>query len=295
MFELAHVRSFVTVASELHFGRASIRLNLTQPALSRQIQSLERILKVELFVRTSRSVRLTSAGHGFLREAHRLLEQAETAILIARRSGQEENGAIVIGLIGAATYDVLPRLIRETRDAFPALELSFTEMLTPEQVDALARRRIDLGLGRLPSGARGLRTAVIAREQLLLAIPTKHPLARGERVTLQDLTRHPYIGYEPNPTTSLYELLEQIFRDAQCNPQVVQRSKQTQTVLSLVSAGIGVALVPETAQRASFDNVTFREVAGLDNRTLEMHAIWRPDNDNPALPMFRTLLLSVLG
>jgi DNA-binding transcriptional LysR family regulator len=295
MLELSHLRAFVVVASELHFGRAAARLNITQPPLSRQIQALEQTIGVDLFVRTSRSVRLTSAGYAFLREAHRLLEHAEAAVRVARHSAATGAGAIMVGLIGAATYGVLRRLIREAQRALPMVELSFVEMVTPEQLDALARRRIDIGLGRLPSGARGVHTAVIARERLLLAMPDDHPLAALESLRVPDLGVHRFIGYEPIPSTSLYELSEHIFTTAEFTPNIIQRSKQTQTILSMVSAGAGIAIVPEAARHACFSNVIFRDIRIENDPVLEMHAIWRPDNNNPVLPAFRSLLLAICG
>ncbi len=295
MLELGHLRAFVAVATELHFGRAAARLNMTQPPLSRQIQTLEQILGVELLVRTSRSVRLTSAGHIFLAEAHRLLAQAEAAQLMVRRSTEIDAGALTVGLIGAATYDVLPRLATQAQRALPIVALTFVEMVTPEQLDALARRRIDIGLGRLPSGARGIQTAVIARERLLVAMPGDHPLTEAGPLRLRDLGGHRFISYEPTPSTSLYEMLEHIFIAAEFTPNIIQRSKQTQTILSLVSAGAGIALVPETARNACFGNVVFRDIQIEHDPVLEMHALWRTDNDNPVLPAFRALLLATCG
>jgi DNA-binding transcriptional LysR family regulator len=292
MFEFSHLRTFVAVASELHFGRASARLNLPQPAVSRQIRHLEEILGTELFVRTSRSVQLTSAGHAFSQTARRLIEGAEAALNEARQAAHSHRGTLSIGLIGAATYQVLPRIARALRERLPQVELSFREMLTSEQIEALATHGIDVGLGRPPSGVRGLAAIRVAREPLILAVPQGHPLVSLPQPRLQHIGSHPFIAYEPDPGGLLFRLLEEIFLAVE-PPNIVQRVRQTQTVLSLVSAGIGVALVPHTAQYASFAGVVFRPVDIPGNPQLDMHAIWRPENDNPMLPPFRNVLARV--
>src|SRR4051794_31255961 len=171
MFELGQLRSFVAVATELHFGRAAKRLNMTQPPLSRQIQLLELDLDVQLFTRTSRSVQLTPAGRAFLTEARSLLQQSEAAKQAARRAAQTNSGAVTIGFIGATTYGFLPRLVAKARTELPNIELTFREMPTTEQIDALEFGRIDLGLIRPVNEQRQVISACVLRENLALALP----------------------------------------------------------------------------------------------------------------------------
>ncbi|MDR3531564.1 MAG: LysR substrate-binding domain-containing protein [Rhodopila sp.] len=292
MFEISQLRSFIAVASELHFGRAAVRLHITQPPLSRQVQALEDALGVKLFTRTSRSVQLTTAGRAFLQEARRLMEQAESAMVVARRAADIDSGLLTIGLIGAATYHVLPRVVAIARRSLPHIELAFRELSTAEQLDALALHQIDIGLGRLPAGARGVVTRRISREPLVLAAPHDHPLALSSQLRLQDLGDHPFIAYEPDPGGVIHGLLEAAFAQAHFSPNVVQRIRLTQTALSLVSVGIGVALVPQTAQHACFANVVFRSMIIDTNPKLDMHAFWREDSVNPVLPSFRDLLIA---
>jgi DNA-binding transcriptional LysR family regulator len=198
-------------------------------------------------------------------------------------------------LVGAATYDVLPRLARNARERLPEVELSFFEMQTREQVEALALRRIDIGLGCLPRGARNIQTAVIARERFVLAARNGHPLEQISNLRLRDLGDYAVIGYEPSEATPTYELLEHIFITAEFTPRIVQRSRQTHTILSLVEAGVGVAFVPETARRACFENVRFQDVQMQRRPLLDMHCLWRPDNTNPALAAFRSLVLATFS
>lgn len=295
MFEMGQIRCFLAVATELHFGRAATRLHMTQPPLSRQVQALENILGVKLFVRSTRSVRLTPAGKVFLQEARRLVEQASAALAVTRQAAQKESGLVTIGLIGAATYHVLPRVVGLVRQALPSIELAFREMLTSEQQDALAMRQIDIGLGRPQAPARGISTVRISREPLALAAPHDHPLALRSQLALADLADYPFIMYEPTPGSAIHGLLDAAFAGAGFTPQICQRVQQTQTALSLVSAGIGIALVPQTSRHACFANVVFRSVSIDTDPRLDMYAMWCNDNDNPALTPVRDLLISKMG
>src|SRR5919206_4230100 len=146
MFDLNQLRCFVTVAEELHFGRAAARLNMTQPPLSRQIQVLEHIIDAPLLERTSRSVRLTPAGRTFLPEARRILRLAESAVASTKRIARGEAGSIAIGFTAASGYSFLPRLITASRSRFPDVDLVLKEMVTADQLEALAAHRIDVGL-----------------------------------------------------------------------------------------------------------------------------------------------------
>ena len=289
MFELGQLRSFVAVATELHFGRAAKRLNMTQPPLSRQIQLLERELDVSLFSRTSRSVQLTPAGQVFLAEAQRLLQQSEAAVQAARRAAQTHLGAITVGFIGAATYGFLPRLATRVRAEFPNLDVTFREMASVAQVEALAVGYIDVGLVRPPSGRRDVKSACVMRENLALALPLSHPLAARRRPRIEQLDGEPFIMYS-REGRYVHNLLTKAFRAAGIQPRYVQQMSQAQAILSLVSTGLGVAIVPEETRNACFDNVVFRPIHLGADVAVELHAIWRDDNRNPVLPAFRDML-----
>jgi DNA-binding transcriptional LysR family regulator len=292
MLDLTHVRSFIAVAEEMHFGRAAIRLNLTQSPLSRQIQLLEQNLGVALLERTTRAVRLTPAGQTFLEKAYGLIAAAESATLMARRVASGEIGLVRIGFTAASAYETLPRLVAGVRAAMPGIGLVLEEMVTAEQIEALATRRIDLGLVRPSSDIHreGLRivTAGLLREPLLLAVPKNHVLARGRRPVLQDLDRQPFVTWSPVGGSYFLDLLASLFGRSGVTPLTVQRVNQTHTMLALVGAGLGVALVPESARSIRKNNVVLRRVALPSDVRAELHLAWLEENDNPPLPALRS-------
>nr|WP_020179347.1 LysR family transcriptional regulator [Methylopila sp. M107] len=287
MFELAQLRAFVVVATELNFGRAARRLNITQPPLSRQIQALERELDVKLFTRTTRQVALTPGGHAFLAEAQAILRRSEAAAVVARRAAQETTGALSVGFVGATTYGFLPRLAALARAEQPGLALSLIEMDSAAQVQAIELGRLDVGLVRpVPEIAR-LRSALVERERLALAMPASHPLAGRRRPDPQLLDGAPMILYSAE-ARHLHSVIEPALASRSVRPVAVQRLMHAQAILSLVSAGLGLALVPESAKNACFDEVTFRPI-DLGEARAELHVVWSEDNPNPALAGFREL------
>lgn len=292
MFELGHLRCFVAVAEELHFGRAAARLNLTQPPLSRQIQLLEHALEVRLLDRTSRSVSLTRAGHNFLPEARRILRLTEGAALAARRTASGEAGSITLGFTAASGYDFLPRLITDFRAVAPDIDLVLKEMVSADQLESLISNRIDVGLVRPPFNRRELNSLCVVREPLLLAVPTGHRFADEPMVSVGDLDRQPFVTYSPYEARYFYDLLATIFAEAGVSPHYVQHISQIHSILGLVKAGIGLALVPKAASTLRFEGVTLRPIEMRTSLIVELHAVWRHSNTNPALRTFETSLLA---
>lgn len=290
MFELGQLRCFVAVAEDLHFGRAAARLNMTQPPLSRQIQLLEHVLDVRLLDRTSRSVRLTPAGRAFLPEARRLLRLAESAAVEARRVARGEAGPLTLGFTAGASYGFVPRLVALAKTALPDVDLVLKELTTAEQMEALAFNRLDLGLVRLPIDRRGIEVACVLREPLLLALPASHPRATGREPVLADIDRQPFIMYSPMTGRYFYDLLASLFRAADIMPDHVQYTSQPHTTLALVSAGLGMALVPESARNLGFANVVLRPLRLAPATFAELFLVWKRDSGNPALPAFRALV-----
>lgn len=290
MFELSHLRCFVAVAEELHFGRAAARLNLTQPPLSRQIQLLEHTLDVRLLDRTSRSVALTRAGHNFLPEARRLLRLAEGAALAARRTASGEEGSITLGFTAASGYEFLPRLIKTFRTEAPGIDLVLKEMVSADQLDSLTAGRIDVGLVRPSFNRRELASLCVVREPLLLAAPEDHPLATAPEVSVADLDRQPIVTFSPYEARYFYDLLATIFANAGITPHYAQHISQVHSIMGLVKAGIGLALVPRAALNLGFEGVVLRPIA-IDARTIvELYAVWRPSNTNPAVATLQKTL-----
>ncbi|SFG98210.1 LysR substrate-binding domain-containing protein [Pseudomonas sp. NFACC45] len=285
MFELAQLRCFTTVATELNFRRAAERLNMTQPPLSRQIQLLEHNLGVELFTRSTRSVALTAAGRAFFIEAQNLLEQAQQAAVAAKRFAQGDIGSVTISFVGSAVYEFLPKVIAEARLKQPQVKIVLSEMNTYQQHEALRARRIDLGIVRSPLLETGYATECLVREPFVLAVPAGHPLASADSVGVEDLDGEPFLMYSHSAYPPFNELLTGMLRSARVAPQFVQWLGSSLTILALVNAGMGLALVPRCATSVVFRQVVFREIDLGEGVQSELHLVWRQDNDNPAFAM----------
>ncbi|MBC3349698.1 MULTISPECIES: LysR substrate-binding domain-containing protein [Pseudomonas] len=285
MFELAQLRCFTTVATELNFRRAAERLNMTQPPLSRQIQLLEHHLGVELFTRSTRSVALTAAGRAFFIEAQNLLEQAQQAAVAAKRFAQGDIGSVTISFVGSAVYEFLPKVIAEARLKQPQVKIVLSEMNTYQQHEALRARRIDLGIVRSPLLETGYATECLVREPFVLAVPAGHPLASADSVGVEDLDGEPFLMYSHSAYPPFNELLTGMLRSARVAPQFVQWLGSSLTILALVNAGMGLALVPRCATSVVFRQVVFREIDLGEGVQSELHLVWRQDNDNPAFAM----------
>jgi DNA-binding transcriptional LysR family regulator len=285
LFELSQLRCFVAVAEELHFGRAAERLNMTQPPLSRQVQILERLLGVKLLERTSRVVRLTPAGRTFLPEARRLLHLAESAAVSTRRIAAGEAGSVAIGFTAAAGYSFLPELITTARERLPGVDFVLEEMVTSEQVEALAFHRIDVAFLR-PPVRREFESVRVLREPLIAALPADHRLAKGRLPILGDFDRQPFVMYLPYEAQYFYDLVAAIFAKAGVAPRYVQHMSQVHAILALVRAGLGAALVPAAAASLRFEGVAFRPIETRPARPVELFLAWERKNDNPVLPAF---------
>lgn len=295
MFELHQLRCFLAVGEELHFGRAALRLHMTQPPLSRQIQLLEHEIGVRLFDRTSRSVRLTPAGRALLPEAARLLRLAAAAAADARRVAAGEAGTLTLGFTGGAGYELLPRLVALLSAELPGIDLVLRELRTADQMEALAAGRLDAGLLRLPIDRTGLDLLCIARDRLLLAAPAAHPVARRRKPpTPQDLDGAPTIMFASAENRFLADLVAGLFRLAAVEPRIVQHVNQIHTALGLVSAGIGLAVVPESARFLAMRGVRLRPFDPEPPLRADLHFVWRRTNANPALATLRTRILPQL-
>jgi DNA-binding transcriptional LysR family regulator len=292
MFELSQLRCFVAAADELHFGRAAARLNMTQPPLSRQIQLLERAVGAALLERTSRSVRVTPAGRAFLVEARRILKLSESAALKAWRIAAGKAGSLSIGFTAAAGYNFLPKLIRLTRSHMPNVDLALKEMVSGEQVEGLLTGRIDLGLFRPPIDQRELESLCILQEPLLAAISSDDPRARQRSLRLQDFDKKPFIMYSTDGARYFHDLVTGLLNREQVSPANVQYMTQIHSILALVSAGLGAAMVPAAAQSLHFDGVTFRVIRTTPERPVELYLVWRKDSDNAVMSQFLELIRS---
>ncbi|GAA2787205.1 LysR substrate-binding domain-containing protein [Saccharopolyspora taberi] len=291
MFTLTQLTGFVAVAEEQHFGRAAQRLRMTQPPLTRQIQQLEKELKVQLFDRTSRTVRLTPAGRAFLQDARRLLHEADNAALSVRRVTAGQEGIVRIGFTATSAYGVLGGLLADVRERLPHVDVVLHELVTRDQVELLSAGSLDLGLARPPATRPELSSRRFRSEPLLAALPAAHPLAAGEGpLELAELHGEALVTYSPTEARYFHELLVTAFHKAGVQPVYVQHVSQVHTVLALVEAGLGSGLVPATAARLRFDGVVFRPLRLTEPDPVELHLVWRAANDNPALHALLDLL-----
>lgn len=284
MLDFNQLRCFVAVAEELHFTRAAERLNMTQPPLSRQIQLLEHAVGAALFTRNNRVVRLTPAGRTLLPEARTILRLVENAGLATRRVSRGEAGRVSIGFTAAAGYDFLPRAIAGWRTSHPDIELQLKEMVSRAQFDALDAGRLDAGLLRPPVTREGLRSRLVESEPLVAALPQDHPLARQDSVAIQAFDDEAVVMFAPDESRYFYDLVANVFSHAGVNPHFGQYVSQVHTVLALVRAGLGLALVPRAAMTLRYEGVVFRPLTGPEPfRPVELHLVWKDGNDNPAL------------
>lgn len=291
MFEFNHLRCFVAVAEELHFGRAAQRLNMTQPPLSRQIQLLEHLLDAKLFDRTNRRVTLTPPGRAFLPEARRLLHLAEGAAMSIRRIGTGDAGTVTIGFTAASGYDFLPRVVREMRARLPNVDLVLREAVTSAQLEALAAGRIDIALVRPPVRGAAFRSKIILKEPMVLALAADHRLTERGAVDLAELEGEPVISYSPFEARYFHDLVLSLFGAAGVQPAIAQHVSQIHSVLALVRIGLGLALVPEAAQQLRFEGVAYRPIRGAGDRLVQLAAAWRTDGENPAADQALAVLL----
>ena len=284
--ELRHLRYFIAVAEELHFGRAAKRLCITQQPLSRQIKDLEAELKVELFHRTKRTVRLTEVGAIFLVETRKILQQVDYAVELVKRASQGKTGRLTVGFTGSALNMVLPVAVRQFKQLYPQVDLTLKRMQTPEQVEALHNGQIDLGLLHPPINDDGLVLETIYREQLVVALPDNHPLANvSQPISLQQLANESFILFPRHVGSVLYDRIINLCQQADFSPKVVQEAIPQQTILGLVAAGIGISLIHSSVRTLGRLQVVFRDLLE-QTPTLETAIAWNRDTTNLVLPSF---------
>jgi DNA-binding transcriptional LysR family regulator len=287
--ELHQLRCFVAVAEELHFGRAAIRMHMTQPPLSRQVQLLERGLGIQLLERNNRSVKLTAAGQGFLRDARHILAFSDQAADGARRLARGEAGSLTLGFTAVSAYQMIPQLLARAAQDLPGLQFTLKETVSSAQLEALAAHRIDVGFVRQVNDHATLDAQLISREPLLVAVPDNHPLARQPAIAVRDLDQQAFVMYAADEGRYFYDCIAGLFAMTGITPRYVYHLGQTHTVVSMVKAGLGVAIVPASAMQLHSDKLVFRPLKDAELHA-ELYMVSRQDNDNPALPAFKGLV-----
>jgi DNA-binding transcriptional LysR family regulator len=291
--ELRHLRYFRAVAEELHFGRAAERLHIAQPPLSQQILQLEHELGVTLLIRTTRKVELTSAGEAYLRRAVAILDAVDDAGQQAQRIAAGVEGRLAIGCVGSATYSLLPRLVRALREALPGVEVSVRgEMLAPAQIAALVAGEIDLALLRPPVEESGLVLETVRRDRLLVALPEGHALANRDHVRIGDLRDEEFVAHAGRGRSVMNSVLAAMCADAGFVPRVRHEVQETSTLVTLVAAGLGVAIAPEPTAALDIAGVSYRPLIpdGLGVDLVAAHALHA---DSPLLERVLAILRQV--
>ena len=295
MTDLHKLNCFVTVAKTLNFGRAARALNLSQPPLTRHIKALEAELGATLLHRTKRSVRLTDAGAALLPQVEAILQAVARLPDAARAASAGETGRISIAFVSIVDYSFLPALMRRFTSTYPAVSVHLREATSDLQLKWLAASEIDLGIVLGPlvdagSGSNAPETIVYQRlqaESLVLALPKSHPQARlTTPVALARFGNEAFISFPRHAAPGLHDAITGACSAAGFSQRVVQEAIQMQTIISLVSAGMGVALVPESLMRLQRPGVVYRKLRGGKKAALEIGLVWRRDNASVVLKRF---------
>ncbi|KFF44566.1 MULTISPECIES: LysR family transcriptional regulator [Pseudomonas] len=282
--ELRHLRYFIAVAEELHFGRAAQVLGISQPPLSQQIQALEQEVGARLFERTNRRVELSEAGRLFLQEARLVLAQVDKAADVARRAQLGELGELKIGFTSSAPFNSsIPQAIFAFRQAFPAVHLNLQEMSSTEVAESLVDESIQVGLMRPLPLPDSLSVVELMREPLVAVLSAGHPLVEGSErgLHLAQLAQEPFVFFPRTYGSGLYAQLLNLARDAGFSPHFAQEAGEAMTIIGLVAAGLGVSVLPASYQRIRIDGVVYRTL--LDPEA--MTAVWLVQRKGVQTPM----------
>jgi DNA-binding transcriptional LysR family regulator len=273
--ELWQLRYFIAVAEARHFGRAAQSLHISQPPLSRAIRSLEERLGVALFTRNRRRVELTAEGVPLLERARRLTGELERSVQELGAMARGEHGRLRIGFVSLADYGVLPGMLKAFKAAQPGVALALREMLSPEQSAALAAGMLDFGLLLPPvPESPGLEHLVVQRERFLAALPARHRLARGKgKLAMSSLAGEPLVMVPRAIAPGLYDIVAGLAARAGFSLNIAQEAIQMQTVVSLVSSGLGAAIVPASVTNLGRRGVVYRELVDVHPR-LELWLAW---------------------
>jgi DNA-binding transcriptional LysR family regulator len=285
--ELRHLKYFVTVAEELHFGRAALRLNMSQPPLSQQIRQLEDQLGFPLFYRDKHHVELSEAGRVFLEEARLTLANIEQARAAAEKAHQGAVGRLVVGFLGSTTYSMVPLLL-QYRARYPLVNLMLRQMKTGHQLQALNDRSIQLGVVRSPIRTSNLASETFLKESFVAIVPSGHPLAQQGSIRMQDLTEEPLILSSRYNGNTYHETVINLCHQAGFSPKIALEVPELLTIVAFVSEGMGIAIVPASFRHQQNKGIVYRELSGV-TETLRTVFIWRKDEQSPILREFLKL------
>ncbi|HCF3651190.1 LysR family transcriptional regulator [Pseudomonas aeruginosa] len=282
--ELRHLRYFIAVAEELHFGRAAERLGISQPPLSQQIQALEEEIGARLFERTNRRVELTDAGRLFLDESRQVLAQVDKAVLLARRAHLGELGELKIGFTSSAPFtSTIPSSIHAFRKAYPDVHLDLQEMSSRQVLKALLEESLQVGVIRPLALPDAVHWVELFREPLVAVLRADHPLAAGSEdgLAIAALAEEPFVFFPRSYGTGLYDQVIALTRQAGFSLRIAQEASEAMTIIGLVSAGLGVSILPASFRRTRVDGVVYRTLSDPEATT----AVWLVRRQNEGSPL----------
>ena len=293
--ELRQIRSFLSVAETLHFGRTAELIHLSQPALSLQIRALEEEVGVRLFERNRRKTTLTAAGLTFRDDAAGVVSQLEQAIRRARLAADGKLGLLRIGFISTAGNEIVPNLVRRFRESSPEVVFSLLNILTTDQIKMLSAGSLDIGFLRLPIGEHPeLEVVEVHREPFVVVTPLSHKLATRKRVALHELSGQDFVMYERSFAPGFHDVIFGMLRDAGVIPNVCQTAGQMPTLISLVDSGMGISILPASAVKHSGASVAACEIAGKIAMS-EIAIAVNKGNRASVVDNFRSFALKELG
>lgn len=280
--DLRRLRYVITVADELHFGRAAERLHIAQPALSQQIKAFEESLGVRVFTRTTRSVSLTPVGERLVERTRRILAEADATVAEVQRMARGEEGTLRLGFIGSASYGLMPTVTRTMRERYPRIMIELTsERLSGELARAVHAGTLDAAVLRPNSALEGLRSVTLAREPLVMALPKEHPLAESDAVELPAVAKEPFVSF-PAQVSAIWSAQREACLEAGFEPTIAAEVSETSTLVAFVAAGLGVALVPRGVEQVRLPGVAYRPLAGQE-RTIPLVLAWRAGSEDSLL------------
>lgn len=283
--ELRHLRYFLALAEELHYGRAAQRLSITQPPLSLNIQQLEASVGAPLFVRNSRGVALTAAGQAFVPAARAVLDQVARASREAREVAQGVRGHLQVGFAGTVMFRGLAPILRRFAQDHPSLRLSLREMSSSDQLADLLQDRLDAGFvhtARVPPGCSQI---LVSRQGFVACLPAGHALARRRTLALGQLVGEPFVLIDREVSPDYHDRLIALCADHGLEPDTRVALQHWLSVVAAVSQGLGVSLVPEGMRQVGLPGVAFVRLAG-EVPVYDTHCLWKTDREGPALAAF---------
>jgi DNA-binding transcriptional LysR family regulator len=282
--ELRYFRYFVTVAEELHFGRAARRLHISQPALSQQIRQFEELIGHPLLVRTSRAVRLTAAGSAMLERARRTLERVDEDLQFVRSVGRGETGSLRVGFVGSGMLTRLPALLREYRRLYPKVELRLREYYTSGLIEALRDGSADVGFLRDGDAVDDLGLETLLQEKFIAVVPKHHRLARHRVIRVAQFKNEPFVFYSRAAGETAWQRTMKLCQEQGFEARIVQEAPHWVTILSLVGAGLGVTIAPECIRKIAPHTVLCRTISGRHTTAVDL--AYRREENNPVAREF---------